>query len=161
MAMPRLWLFPIVVGALVAAMVAVMGTTIALPDGWYHRLMLPRWAPSDSNFGLGWMVVYAITAGAVITGWRAMPTREGDWLIGLFALSGFLNIAWSLLFFRLHRPDWAQIEAIGFWLSALMLVLHSWRWSIRASLLFLPYLGWVTFVGYFNLTVARLNGPFG
>ncbi|MBX9859834.1 MAG: tryptophan-rich sensory protein [Sphingomonas sp.] len=159
--MPRLWLFPIVVGGLVAAIVAIMGLTIALPDAWYHQLVLPRWAPRDDVFGLVWMIVYGLTAIAVITGWRAMPTREGDWLIGLFAISGFLNILWSMLFYRLHRPDWSQVEVILFWISALALVVHSWRWSITAALMFLPYLGWVTFTGYLNLVIVRLNGPFG
>jgi len=27
--------------------------------------------------------------------------------------------------------------------------------------LLLPYLLWVTFAGYLNMTIVRLNGPFG
>ena len=29
---------------------------------------------------------------------------------GLFAPNGFLNIMWSVFFFRLQRPDWALME---------------------------------------------------
>jgi tryptophan-rich sensory protein len=82
-------------------------------------------------------------------------------LIGLFALNGFLNIAWSLLFFQLRRPDWAQVEVIALWVSVLVLILFVWRRSMTAALLLVPYLGWVTLAGYLNLTIVRLNGPFG
>lgn len=163
--MSRSWAFPILVAAIVAAMVAVMGATITEPGtepgSWYHHLVQPRWAPPDAAYGIAWTAIYALTALAAVTGWRAMPgTREGDWLIGLFALSGFLNILWSLLFFRLHRPDWSVIEAIGLWLSVGALILVTWRRSIPGAMLLLPYLGWVTFAGYLNMTIVRLNGPF-
>jgi tryptophan-rich sensory protein len=32
---------------------------------------------------------------------------------------------------------------------------------MTAALLLVPYLGWVTLAGYLNLTIVRLNGPFG
>ena len=34
-----------------------------------------------------------------------------------------LNIAWSPLFFKLRRPDWALVELVSFWLSVLALVI--------------------------------------
>ena len=30
----------------------------------------------------------------------------------------------------------------------------------RARVLLVPYLLWVTFAGYLNMTIVRLNGPF-
>ena len=48
----------------------------------------------------------------------------------MFALNGFLNILWSLLFFRLHRPDWAMIEVLALWLSVAALILIIWRRSM-------------------------------
>ena len=100
-----------------------------------------------------------VTAG--VNGWLAMPNaREREWLLGLFALNGFLNIVWSLLFFRLHRPDWAVIEALGLWLSVLALILVIWRRSMSGAVMLVPYLLWVTFAGYLNMTIVHLNGPF-
>jgi tryptophan-rich sensory protein len=79
----------------------------------------------------------------------------------MFALNGFLNILWSLLFFRLHRPDWALIEVVGLWLSVAALMVVIWRRSMTGAVLLVPYLMWVTFAGYLNMTIVRLNGPFG
>ncbi|MEG3143107.1 TspO/MBR family protein [Sphingomonas sp. RT2P30] len=159
--MGRAWLFPMVIAGAGAILVAALGMTITEVGPWYHHLIEPRWAPPEAMFGVAWTIIFALTAIAGVTGWRAMPTpRARDLLIGLFALNGFLNILWSLIFFRLHRPDWALVELLILWLSVLALVLVTWRHSIVGAVLLLPYLGWVTFAGYLDMTIVRLNGPF-
>jgi benzodiazapine receptor len=158
----RAWGLPIALAALAAGAVAVMGATITEPGPWYHALAKPRWAPPDAAYAVAWTAIYLCTAFAAVTGWRAMPDRSGaDWMIGLFALNGFLNIAWSLLFFRLHRPDWAVVEAVAWWVAIAVWIYLVWPRSIGAGVLLLPYLGWVTFAGYLTMTIVRLNGPFG
>lgn len=159
--MDRAWLFPVIVAGLIATMVALVGMTITDVGPWYHGLVQPRWAPPEAAYGVAWTAIYALTAIAGVTAWLATPTwHEKEWLIGLFALNGFLNILWSLLFFRLHRPDLAQIEVIFLWLSVAALILLVWRRSMLGSLLLVPYLMWVTFAGYLNMNIVHLNGPF-
>jgi tryptophan-rich sensory protein len=75
-------------------------------------------------------------------------------------LNGFLNVLWSLLFFALRRPDWALIEVILLWLSILLPILVFLRFARPASLYLAPYLLWVSFAAFLNLTVVHLNGPF-
>lgn len=158
--MSRAWLFPILIAAAVATMVALVGMTITDTGSWYRGLVQPRWAPADAAYGVAWTAIYAFTALAGVTGWLAMPVgREREWLIGLFALNGFLNIVWSLLFFRLHRPDWASIEILALWLSIAALLVFIWRRSMIGAVLLLPYLLWVTFAGYLTMTIVHLNGP--
>ncbi|WP_309546999.1 TspO/MBR family protein [Sphingomonas sp. SUN019] len=158
----RASLLPIAVAAGAAVMVAAVGATITDTGPWYHSLVQPRWAPPDALYAVAWTAIFSLTALASITAWRAMPTaREGDWLVGLFALNGFLNIMWSLLFFRLHRPDWAMIEAVFLWCSVLALIVYSFRRSMFAVALLVPYLCWVTFAGYLTMAIVRSNGPFG
>ena len=158
--MSRAWAFPILIAALVATVVAVMGATITVLGPWYHSLVQPRWAPPDYVYGVAWTAIYALTVVAAVTSWREMPAHEGDWLIALYALNGFLNIVWSLIFFRLQRPDWAVVEVIGLWLSVGALIVYSWRRSMAGAVLLVPYLLWVTFAGYLNMMVVRLNPPF-
>lgn len=160
--MSRAWLAPVLIAGVAAVLTAIVGATITDIGPWYHQLIQPRWAPPEAAYGIAWTAIYALTATAAVTGWRAMPERrDSDWLVGLFALSGFLNIAWSLIFFRLHRPDWAVIEVVALWLSVAALVVWTWRRSMTGAVLLLPYLLWVTFAGYLNMTIVRLNGPFG
>lgn len=158
----KLWIAPTLVGALAAAVTAIMGATITDIGPWYHSLKQPDWAPPDFAFGIIWTVIFSVTALAGITGWRAAPTdRAAETMIGLFALNGFLNILWSFIFFRLHRPDWALIEVGLLWLSIVALIFAVRSYSIRAALLFLPYLIWVSIAAALNYEVVVLNGPFG
>jgi tryptophan-rich sensory protein len=76
-------------------------------------------------------------------------------------LNGFLNLLWSLLFFRLHRPDWALEEVATLWLSIALLILVLVRTARLAGLLLAPYLVWVSIAALLNFEVVRLNPPFG
>lgn len=159
--MHRTWLFPVVIACIAASGIALLGATITDISPWYHSLIQPRWAPPEAAYGIAWTLIYAVTAMAAVTGWLATPTaRDREWLIGLFALNGFLNIVWSLLFFRFHRPDWAVFEVVGLWLSVAALIVVIWPRSTAGGVLLLPYLLWVTFAGYLNMTIVHLNGPF-
>jgi benzodiazapine receptor len=161
-ALGRAWLFPVIIAAFTAALVAIMGATMTELGPWYYSLAKPAWAPPDQLYGVVWTAVFATTALAGVTAWRAMRYRdESDWLIGLFALNGFLNILWSLLFFRMQRPDWAAIEVVALGLSVVVLIGFSARRSKMAAMLLLPYLAWVTLAGILNWEIVRLNGPFG
>ena len=76
-------------------------------------------------------------------------------------MNGFLNLLWSFLFFRMHRPDWAGIEVLLLWASIAALIVACRRVSGTAAWLLVPYLIWVTFAGVLNATVVGLNAPFG
>ena len=72
-----------------------------------------------------------------------------------------LNVLWSLLFFRLHRPDWALIEVVFLWLSIGVLILFLAKVSRTASALLAPYLVWVSIAAALNYEVVKMNPPFG
>lgn len=162
MHMSKTWILPAIVAAIAAAIVAVLGATITDLGPWYQGLAKPSWNPPDWVFPIGWTLIYALNTAAIVSAWRAAPTpRVSDTVIGLFALNAFLNITWSMIFFRIQRPDWAFIEVLLLWLSILALIMYSWRVSKSAALLFVPYLAWVTFAAALNWAVVDLNGPFG
>ena len=77
-----------------------------------------------------------------------------------FSLNAFLNTLWSLLFFRLKRPDWAVYEVGFLWLSIVLLIVLLARESRTASWLLSPYLAWVSFAAVLNWTIVQLNAPF-
>lgn len=156
----RRTLTPIAVGIGAAMLVAVIGATMTDLGPWYRALRQPAWAPPDWAFPVGWTTVYAFTVAAGVNAWRAAPRAQQAGVIALFAFNAFLNILWSLLFFRLHRPDWALAEVAVFWLSIVALTVVASRQSTTARLLLLPYLGWVSFASALNAAVVTLNAPF-
>ncbi|MDJ0643729.1 MAG: TspO/MBR family protein [Erythrobacter sp.] len=160
--MSKTWILPAIVAAIAAIIVAALGATITDLGPWYQSLDKPSWNPPDVAFPLGWTLIYALNTYAVVAAWRAAPNSQvSDTIIGLFALNAFLNITWSMIFFRIQRPDWAFIEVLLLWLSILALIWYCGRYSRTSAVAFLPYLAWVTFAGALNWAVVDLNGPFG
>ena len=160
--MNRMMMIPVTVATAAALCVAALGATVTDLGPWYQALAKPDWNPPDLVFPMGWTVIYALITVAGITAWRAAPrSAQAEWVLGLFALNGFLNISWSLIFFRLQRPDWAFYELTLLWLSILVLIIYCGRFSKTSALFLVPYLGWVTFAGALNWAIVQLNAPFG
>lgn len=152
---------PVLAAAAAASFVAVLGASLTDIGPWYQGLNKPSWQPPDWLFGPAWTLIFALTALSGVISWRAARRRgDREWLIGVFALNGFLNVLWSLLFFRLRHPDWALLEVVLLWLSVLLLMIVTGRHSRMARWLLLPYLIWVAFAAWLNLAIVRLNGPF-
>jgi len=151
-----------VVAAGCALAVAALGALSTDLGHWYASLKQPSWKPPDAWFGPIWTAIFACAALSAANAWRAVRThRQRQTLAMLWSANAFLNLLWSLLFFRLHRPDWALIEVAALWLSIVALMVTGVRWSRAASWLLVPYLAWVTLAAGLNLAVVRLNAPFG
>ena len=149
----------IAVAAGVTIFVAIAGAVLTDIGDWYFSLERPPWQPPDWAFGPVWTIVFTATATAAVLSWLNAP-EERSLLAFAFGANAILNIAWSWLFFRLRRPDWAFIEVIVFWLSIAALIFICARIDTRAGWLLVPYLVWVSFAAYLNLTIVRLNRPF-
>jgi tryptophan-rich sensory protein len=78
-----------------------------------------------------------------------------------FAVNIVFHMLWSPLFFNLQRPDWALIEVPFLWLSIVALMVCVAPLSTLAVWLLVPYLLWVAFAAFLNLTIVRMNPPFG
>ncbi len=128
---------------------------------WYYRLSVPPWKPPNWAFGPIWTTIGVFTVIAANRALHAAAPGTRDWLIFLFLLNAVLNILWSLLFFKLRRPDWALMEVAALWLSVLSLVLAIWPLRPGAALLLLPYLVWVGVAATLNRAIVRRNAPFG
>jgi tryptophan-rich sensory protein len=151
----------VLVAAALALLTASAGALVTDLGPWYQGLRFPPWKPPDVLFGPAWTLIFALTALAGITGWRAETDRRfRTGLVAMFVLNGVLNVLWSTFFFRLRRPDWALVEVALLWLSILLLIAVLGRVSRRAAWLLLPYLVWVSFAGTLTWAVVRLNAPF-
>jgi tryptophan-rich sensory protein len=145
-----------VVGALVCG---GAGGALTRIDGWYRGLRTPSWQPPDWLFGPVWTVIIGLSAWAAVIGWRHAATREGQILVtGLFVVNVLCNVGWSYCFFFIRRPDIALREVALLWLSIAALIAVLAPISGLGAALLAPYLLWVSFAAYLNLTIVRLNG---
>jgi tryptophan-rich sensory protein len=152
---------PLAVATAGALTVGFCGGMLTDIGPWYQALKKPSWQPPDYLFGPAWTTIFILAVASAVLVWRnAADHRQRVTIIALFLINACFNVGWSTLFFALKRPDWALIEVGFLWLAILIPMIVFWRISKIASLLLLPYLAWVTFASYLNLTVVRLNAPF-
>lgn len=125
---------------------------------WYARLNKPSWQPPGWAFGPAWTLILGLAAWSAVIAWNAAdgPAQQRDVLI-LFGVNGLFHLLWSPLFFKLQRPDWALIEVVFLWASLVAMIAGLAPISSFAALLIVPYLAWVSFAAFLNLTIVRLN----
>jgi tryptophan-rich sensory protein len=141
-----------------AVMVLGAGGALTKLGPWYEKLQKPSWQPPGWLFGPAWTVIGGLTVWSAVIAWTPLRSRsERRRLILLFAANGVLNVLWSLLFFNRRRPDWALIEVVPLWLSVAALIGNTAPRTPRAAWLLAPYLAWVSFAAFLNLTIVRLN----
>ena len=150
--------WPPVLAALAAVLVAAAGAGATTTDSWYRSLHVPSWKPPDWAFGPIWTVIFVLTATSGVVAWNGEPSMSGRAaIVGTFIVNAALNIGWSVIFFRLRRPDWAFVEVVTLWLSIVVLIGVVGGVSLGASLLNLPYLAWVSAAALLNLQIVRMN----
>ncbi|MEQ1611947.1 MAG: TspO/MBR family protein [Hyphomicrobiaceae bacterium] len=137
------------------AVLAVASTgALFRPGPWYDSLRKPSWTPPGWLFGPAWALLYVLIAFAGWIVWRAdgfgLPLAV--WIVQLL-----VNGSWSWVMFGLRRIGAAMAVLCLLWLAIITFMALAWPLSTDASLLFAPYLAWVTFAGALNFAVWRLN----
>ena len=137
---------------------AIGGTATATSvTTWYAALRKPEWTPPGGTIGTVWSVLYFLIALGAWRIWLKGGVRENALPLGAWAVQLALNTLWSVVFFGLQRPGLAFAELLLLWLAILCTTVLFFRKDLWGGILFLPYLGWVTFAGFLNATVWRMN----
>lgn len=150
---------PVLIAAALALLVAILGGLATEIGPWYQSLVKPPWQPPEWLFGPAWTLIYSFAVVSGSLAWFASENRtKRQNLLIAFLLNAVLNVGWSLLFFRMQRPDLALYEVAFLWSSILLLIYVCARRSKLAAALLVPYLLWVTFAATLNAEIVRLNG---
>lgn len=153
---------PVIVSVSSYILLAGVGAWITDIGPWYRNLKKPWWQPPNFLFGPVWTTIFALSAWSAILCWNGATTNEQRvWILASFGLNAAGNSWWSYLFFRRQRPDWALVEVFCFLATIFTMIAVASRISERAAWLLVPYLAWVSFASFLNLTIVRLNRPFG
>ena len=129
------------------------------PDAWYASLLTPTWNPPSWLFGPMWTLLYIMMAVSVWLVRREQdidpPTRRRA--LAMFTLQFVLNLAWTPLFFALHKPGLAFVDICLLWVAIVWTMLMFGRVRPLAGYLLLPYLLWVSFALVLNGTIWLMN----
>ncbi|SMF46687.1 TspO and MBR related proteins [Tistlia consotensis] len=120
---------------------------------WYPTLEKSVLTPPPLVFPFAWTLLYLLMGLAAWLVWRA----GGRAPLLLWLLQLAVNLAWSFLFFYLENPDLGLVDVVLLLLLAAATALWFRRWSPVAFWLLVPYVLWVAFAAYLNLTIVLLN----
>lgn len=157
------WTFALIAAAW-ALVLGGAGGALTEIGAWYRALKKPRWQPPDWLFGPAWSVILILAGWSFYIALAEAPSAQAQVVISaLFAANFVLHFAWSPLFFKLQRPDWALAENVLLWVSvgALLLGVPRLSGSGMAGWLIVPYFAWVSFAFLLNWKIVQLNAPFG
>jgi benzodiazapine receptor len=143
--------------ALAAGAVGALATVSSVTT-WYPGLAKPAFNPPNAVFGPVWTVLYVLMALAAWRVWRATTTdRRRRQALVLYGVQLALNLAWSLIFFGLRRPDLALADIAALLAALIATTAAFWRIDRPAGLMLLPYIAWVAFASALNFEIWRLN----
>jgi benzodiazapine receptor len=126
-------------------------------NDWYQTLIKPPMNPPDWVFTPTWIALYVMMA---VAGWRVWlrPANSLHRMAMLaFAIQLILNLMWSFIFFGAKSPGFAAIEIVLLWISILITLLLFWRIDRFAGWIMCPYVLWVSFAIYLNISIFLRN----
>ncbi len=139
---------------IVIVVLAASSGAVFKPGEWYETLRKPDWTPPKWAFPVVWSILYVCIGYA---GWLIWTIAGWSLPIALWGLQMVANALWSYFFFGIRRMDLALVDVAVLWLSVALFILAAWPVSTLASLLFVPYLVWVSAAATLNYSVRRLN----
>ena len=122
----------------------------------YSAINRPKLSPPPELFPIVWTVLFVLMGIAAAIIWCSNG-REIDSALLFYGAQLVFNFCWTLIFFN-FRADLAAF----IWLLILLVLIgitsvKFYRIKKLAGLLLLPYFTWVSFAGYLNFMVWRLN----
>lgn len=132
--------------------------TVANIPGWYEHLHKAPLNPPNWVFGPVWTLLYILMGIALYFVIVAPGKKRAKKIAYLaFSVQLLLNVLWSVVFFGM-RSLWggAVIIACLFLAATLTAVLFR-AFSRSAMWLLVPYIAWICFATYLNVSAAVLN----
>ncbi|HVT00608.1 MAG TPA: TspO/MBR family protein [Patescibacteria group bacterium] len=127
-------------------------------SSWYQYLNKPVFSPPNNLFGIVWTVLYILMGVSFYLVWISKAAKyKKEGAVRIYIIQLVLNCLWSLIFFGLHSPLLAFVELIFLWVSIFLTIRSFYLVNKKATLLLYPYLFWVTFAAFLNLSIIILN----
>jgi tryptophan-rich sensory protein len=156
--MNNIW--KLIIAILVSEGAGIIGSffTVSAIQTWYKTLIRPQLAPPNWVFGPVWTTLFLLMGIAARLVWKQGLARGNVKLaLAIFLIQLALNVIWSVIFFGGRNPGGAFIEIIFLWVAILATIVTFARVSSPAAWLLVPYIAWVTFAGYLNFAIWKLN----
>lgn len=123
----------------------------------YAALRQPAAAPPGWLFSFVWTGLYLLMGVSMGMVWRRTAGQTRRDAASLWCIQLAIHFLWVILFFNLRARLFAFVWLILLLVCAALMTAEFARWSRRAAALQTPYLLWLAFAGYLNLSIWLLN----
>ena len=152
-----------IIGASTLAVFVMAAFAASIGGAWFmasltaNAWVVPAFAPPSWVFGPVWTVLYALMGLSAY--WLATsPVHELKPLaLAFFSLQLVLNALWTPVFFGASSLTGGLFIILAMLVAIAAYVVITWRISKASSIMFMPYLGWVSFAASLNLAYVLLN----
>jgi tryptophan-rich sensory protein len=125
---------------------------------WYSKLIKPPWAPPSWIFGPVWTFLYILIAISYGKIFIMTAQKEISWTITLFFVLNLLfNFAFTPLQFGLKSNLLASIDIILILVTLIWSMTAIWSLVPWVTYINIPYLLWVSFATFLQLTLTYYN----
>lgn len=121
----------------------------------FHLIAKPPLSPPGWLFPLVWTILYLLMG--IASYLVLISGKPNDHALATYDIQLIFNFFWSIIFFNLKLYLFAFIWLVLLWLLILRTIFLFYKISKPAAYLMVPYLLWVTFAGYLNLSIYLLN----
>jgi translocator protein len=151
------WALVLIPGIVLLGFVSAQLADSGPDNPWFAGLAKPALYPPPATFGVVWTALYLMMGLAAALVGAARGARGRGLALAVFALQLLVNMAWSPVFFGLHRMSTALGIVIAMDVLVLLTLILFWRVRVLAGALLVPYLAWILFATVLNWQILALN----
>ena len=121
----------------------------------YNSLVQPSWAPPSFLFPIVWTILYILMgiSYGILKSNSLLDAKTSN----IYYLQLFVNALWSIFFFVFKLRLFAFFWILLLIVLVYLMIKFFYSKNKVAGLLQLPYLLWIIFASFLNLTVYLLN----
>ena len=125
---------------------------------FYDSLVKPGLQPPDWVFGVVWPILFVLLGMAAYYAWNyyTVEWKRKIFTI-LYLLNGLLMMTWSDQFFVKGSLTNGLYAMIGLVVIVEMMIIAAFYTNKKSGYLLLPYLLWILFAAYLNVSYVVLN----
>lgn len=119
----------------------------------YSSMIKPALAPPSIVFMIVWPILYILMGISAYI----IDEKSGKEQLKPYYTQLFLNFLWTPVFFTLKKCTLSIIIIIALIFSVLWMITSFFKDSKKAAYLQIPYLLWLIFAAYLNISICILN----
>ena len=136
----------------------ILGTIIGilLMDSYvfYQGLIKPPLAPPNWLFPIAWSILYLLMG---ISYYKIIDKTDDVIVRQIYRIQLFFNLVWPVIFFVFELLLLSSIWIVCLDVLVIIMIYMFYKIDSKAGLLQIPYLIWILFATYLNISIFILN----